>query len=374
MINRIIEKNIHQRLHKGKVILLLGARQVGKTTLVKKIINQYHNQALYLSGDEIDIREMLSNASSTQLKSVLGKNRLVIIDEAQRIPNIGITLKIMVDNFPDIQVIATGSSSFELADKIKEPLTGRKYEYTLFPLSYEEMVNHTSEIEENRLIEHRLIYGYYPEVVIKTGEEKETLRLLSENYLYKDIFTLETIKKPAILEKLIQALSLRLGNEVSYHEIGQLIGIDNQTVEKYIGLLEKAFIIFCLSSLSRNVRNELKKSRKIYFIDNGIRNAVIKNFNPLSLRQDTGALWENFLISERMKANHYSGRWVNQYFWRTHAQQEIDYIEEYDGKLHAYEFKWNPTKRYRIPKTFLNAYPESETAIITKENFVDFIS
>ncbi|RKY57238.1 MAG: ATPase, partial [Candidatus Neomarinimicrobiota bacterium] len=232
----------------------------------------------------------------------------------------------------------------------------------------------TSEIEENRLLEHRLIYGYYPEVVIKTGEEKETLRLLSENYLYKDIFTLETIKKPAILEKLIQALSLRLGNEVSYHEIGQLIGIDNQTVEKYIGLLEKAFIIFRLSSLSRNVRNELKKSRKIYFIDNGIRNAVIKNFNPLSLRQDTGALWENFLISERMKANHYSGRWVNQYFWRTHAQQEIDYIEEYDGKLHAYEFKWNPTKRYRIPKTFLNAYPESETAIITKENFVDFIS
>jgi len=374
MINRIIEKNIHQRLHKGKVILLLGARQVGKTTLVKKIINQYHNQALYLSGDEIDIREMLSNASSTQLKSVLGKNRLVIIDEAQRIPNIGITLKIMVDNFPDIQVIATGSSSFELADKIKEPLTGRKYEYTLFPLSYKEMVNHTSEIEENRLIEHRLIYGYYPEVVIKTGEEKETLRLLSESYLYKDIFTLETIKKPAILEKLIQALSLQLGNEVSYHEIGQLIGIDNQTVEKYIGLLEKAFIIFRLSSLSRNVRNELKKSRKIYFIDNGIRNAVIKNFNPLSLRQDTGALWENFLISERMKANHYSGRWVNQYFWRTHAQQEIDYIEEYDGKLHAYEFKWNPTKRYRIPKTFLNAYPESETAIITKENFVDFIS
>ena len=374
MINRIIEKNIHQRLHKGKVILLLGARQVGKTTLVKKIINQYHNQALYLSGDEIDIREMLSNASSTQLKSVLGKNRLVIIDEAQRIPNIGITLKIMVDNFPDIQVIATGSSSFELADKIKEPLTGRKYEYTLFPLSYKEMVNHTSEIEENRLIEHRLIYGYYPEVVIKTGEEKETLRLLSENYLYKDIFTLETIKKPAILEKLIQALSLRLGNEVSYHEIGQLIGIDNQTVEKYIGLLEKAFIIFRLSSLSRNVRNELKKSRKIYFIDNGIRNAVIKNFNPLSLRQDTDTLWENFLISERMKANHYSGRWVNQYFWRTHAQQEIDYIEEYDGKLHAYEFKWNPTKRYRIPKTFLNAYPESETAIITKENFVDFIS
>ncbi|MDO9549295.1 MAG: ATP-binding protein, partial [Candidatus Marinimicrobia bacterium] len=320
MISRILEVKILKQLFKGKAILLLGARQVGKTTLVKKIMQQIGERVLYLNGDEVDIRDILSDTTSTQLKALIGKNRLLVIDEAQRISNIGITLKLIVDNIPDLQVIATGSSALELTSKLKEPLTGRKYEHYLFPLSFQEMANHTSAMEEKRLLEHRLIYGFYPEVVTQIGEEKQILQMLTSSYLYKDIFSLEKVKKPAILEKLIQAIALQIGNEVSYRELGQLIGVDNETIEKYVDLLEKTFVIFRLPALSRNLRNELKKSRKIYFFDNGIRNAVIKNFNLLNLRQDTGALWENFLISERIKANHYADRWVNQYFWRTHAQ------------------------------------------------------
>ncbi len=210
-------------------------------------------------------------------------------------------------------------------------------------------------------------------MVTHPGEEIELLSLLSESYLYKDLFALEQIKKPVILEKLVRALALQIGSEVSYNELGQLIGADKQTVERYIDLLEKAFIVFRLQSLSRNLRNEIKKSRKIYFFDNGIRNAVIKNFNPLSFRQDVGALWENFMIAERRKVNHYHGRQVNTYFWRTHAQQEIDYIEEYGGKLYAFEFKWNPTRKMKFPKTFLNAYPEAQTSVVTRNNFMDFL-
>lgn len=373
MIKRLLEKSILERLGKKKIILVLGARQTGKTTLVKHIADQLAMKTLWLNGDEADVREMLSNTTSTRLKALIGAYQLVIIDEAQRIENIGLTLKLMVDNLQDIQIIATGSSSLELANRISEPLTGRKYEFYLYPVSYREMVEYHGQLEENRLLEHRLIYGYYPEVVTHPGEEIELLSLLSSSYLYKDLFTLESIKKPALLEKLVRALALQIGNEVSYHEIGQLIGADKQTVERYINLLEKAFVIFKLQSLSGNLRNEIKKSRKIYFYDNGIRNSVIKNFNPLSFRQDVGPLWKNFLISERVKRNHYLQLPVNQYFWRTHAQQEIDYVEEYNGKFYAYEFKWNPAKKVRFPKTFLKAYPEAETNIIHAENFIDFL-
>jgi len=372
MIKRILENIIIERIGKNKIILILGARQTGKTTLVKHIAQKLDLKTLWLDGDESDVRELLSHPTSTRLKAITGKNQLVIIDEAQRVENIGITLKLMVDNIPNVQIIATGSSSLELANRINEPLTGRKYEFYLFPLCYQEMTEETSSLEENRLLEHRLIYGYYPDVVTHPGEEIELLSLLSGSYLYKDLFTLERIKKPVILEKLVRALALQIGSEVSYNEIGQLVGADKQTVERYIDLLEKAFIVFRLQSLSRNVRNEIKKSRKIYFFDNGIRNAVIKNFNPLSFRQDVGALWENFLIGERIKINHYLGRQVNAYFWRTHAQQEIDYIEEYSGKLYAYEFKWNPTRKVKFPKTFLNAYPEAKTNVVSRDNFTDF--
>ena len=373
VIKRMLEKNIVKKFFKGKAILILGPRQVGKTTLVKYLTRKFTDSLLFLNGDEADVREFLTNTTSSALKKIIGKNKVIVIDEAQRIENIGLTLKLLVENFPSRQIIATGSSSFELSNKINEPLTGRKFEYHLYPLSFHEMSNHTSLLEERRLLEHRLIYGYYPEVVTSSGEEKDILRELSGSYLYKDIFSFEQIKKPMLLEKLLQALALQIGSEVTYQELGRLVGADCVTVERYIDLLEKTFVIFKLPSLSRNIRNEIKKGRKIYFYDCGIRNAIIKSFNPLSMRQDVGALWENFLISERIKSNHYSNKWVNAYFWRNHAQQEIDYIEEYEGKFHAYEFKWNPKKKAKFSKSFINGYPDSDTEVISTENFDSFV-
>ena len=373
MIKRSLEQKIYSRFNKGKIILLLGPRQAGKTTLCQSITKNSESPTIWFNGDEPDVRDIFSSATSTRLKGLIGKNRLIIIDEAQRIKNIGVTLKLLADNFNEIQVIVTGSSSLELTGEVNEPLKGRKYEFFMYPLSFREMAEHATLLEEKRMIDHRLVYGYYPEIVTNPGEEKELLSLLAGSYLYKDLFSWEQIKKPAVLEKLLQALALQLGNEVSYHELGQLIGADNQTVERYVDLLEKAFVIFRLTALSRNLRNELKKSRKIYFFDNGIRNAIIKNFNTPSLRNDCGALWENLMVSERMKANQYSNRLVNMWFWRTHSQQEIDYIEEYDGRLHAYEFKWNPAKKGRFSKTFLKAYPETTTMVVTPDNYEEFI-
>lgn len=373
MIDRSLHTVIRERMGQGKIIIILGPRQVGKTTLVNTIAEESRERMLYLNGDEPDIRALLSDMTSTQLKTLVGQNKLLIIDEAQRIQNIDLTLKVVHDHLNDLQVIVTGSSSLELANEINEPLTGRKFEFFLYPVSTEEMIRHHGLIEEKRLLHHRLIYGSYPEVITRSGDEMMILSQLADSYLYKDILVWQQIKKPALLEKLIQALALQIGSEVSYYELGQLVGADNQTVERYVDLLEKAFIVFRLSALSRNLRNELKKSRKIYFYDNGIRNSVIKNFSPLPLRNDTGALWENFLISERMKRNHYNGLRVNQWFWRTHAQQEIDYIEEHSGKLNAYEFKWNPNKKVSFSKAFKKAYPETGMTVVSPDNYLDFI-
>lgn len=373
MIPRSLETIIVENLNKGKIIHVPGPRQVGKTTLLKKIAEDYGQPVLWLNGDEADVKELFTDITSTRLAAIIGKYKLIFIDEAQRIRNIGIALKLLADNFKNIKVIATGSSAFELSDLINEPLTGRKIELFLFPLSFQEMVNYTSLLEEKRMLRHRLIYGYYPEVINTQGEEKETLQRLTDAYLYKDILSYEKIKRTSLIEKLLQALAFQIGNQLSYNEIGQTIGADNQTVEKYIGLLEKAYIVFTLTSLSRNLRNELKKSKKVYFYDNGIRNAIIRNFNPAELRQDTGALWENFLIAERFKVVNYKRMWINRYFWRTVAQQEIDYIEEYDGKLHAYEFKWKADKKHRLPLTYSRAYPDSAQMTITRENFDEFI-
>lgn len=373
MIPRIIQSHIQGDFFKGKIIHIPGARQVGKTTLMDKISAEISAKIIWLNGDEPDVRQMFHQATSTQLGNMIGDRRVVIVDEAQRIENIGISLKLLVDNFPDKQIIATGSSAFDLANKINEPLTGRKIEYQLFPISFAEMVNHHGLIQEKRLLENRLIYGYYPEVVTSPGNETEVLKRLSDAYLYKDIFLLENIKKPVLIEKLIQALALQTGNEISANELGQIIGADAKTVEKYIDLLEKAYIIFKLPSYSRNLRNEIKKGRKIYFYDNGIRNAVIRNFNHVNLRQDIGALWENFLVSERVKSTSYQKLWLNRYFWRTHTQQEIDYIEEYGGKLYAFEFKWRSKKKAKFPRSFVESYPESSTEIIDKENYPEFL-
>jgi hypothetical protein len=374
MFNRVIEKSIMESFGKKKVIILSGARQVGKTTIAKKIANKSNMKVLWLNGDEPDARKMLTDVTSVELQALVGNHKLVVIDEAQRVLNIGITLKLMVDNLKDVQILATGSSSFELANHINEPLTGRKYDYFLFPLSFSELANHKSVLNEKRSLENRLIYGSYPDVVNHPGEERETLKTLSDSFLYKDLLSFEQLKKPSILEKLLQALALQLGSQVSYNELGQLVGADNQTVERYIDLLEKSYVIFRLGTLSRNLRNELKKTRKVYFFDNGIRNAILNNFSRLELRMDLGPLWENYLISERMKINHYSKRWVNTFFWRTRSQQEIDYIEERDGQLFAYEFKWNPRRKTKIPSTFLKAYPKAETQILSQDNYSEFLT
>ncbi|PIP53617.1 MAG: ATPase [Bacteroidetes bacterium CG23_combo_of_CG06-09_8_20_14_all_32_9] len=373
MIERIVSAQIKNNLFKGKAIILLGPRQVGKTTLLKNVFST-SNDVLWLNADNIEVQELLEVPSATRLKKVIGKNKIVIIDEAQRIKDVGIKLKIIIDEIKDVQLIVTGSSSFDISNKINEPLTGRKFEYLLFPVSFSEMVNHHQLLNEINLLKHRLVYGYYPEIVTCNGNEKELLNELANSYLFKDIFIWNKIKKADKLIKLIRALAFQIGQQVSYHELGQTVGLDNETVETYIQLLEKSYVIFRLSSFSRNLRNELKKSQKIYFYDNGIRNTLISNFNSMELRNDVGSLWENFLVSERKKQLSYQNIYTNCYFWRTQAQQEIDYIEERNGKLYAFELKWNKNKNVKFPKSFLEAYPESETKVISSDNFEEFIS
>jgi predicted AAA+ superfamily ATPase len=373
MIPRICEKEILISLDKKKIVHIPGPRQVGKTMLIKKIANESGLKVLWLNGDDADTINLFVNPISTRIRSIIGNHELLVIDEAQRITNIGLALKIIIDNIPNLKVLVTGSSAFELSDQINEPLTGRKIEIFLYPISFAEMVNHTNWLEETRMLENRLIFGSYPEVITNAGDEKNVLKRLSDAYLYKDLLSFEKLKKSSVIVKLLQALALQLGNQVSYNEVAQIIGVDNQTVERYIDLLEKAYVVFRLQSFSRNLRNELKKSRKIYFYDNGIRNALIANFSTLALRQDTGALWENYLVSERKKYLGYNNIWANTYFWRTHAQQEIDYLEERDGILYAFEFKWNRGKNPAIPKTFTDAYPSNRFMVITPENYADFL-
>jgi uncharacterized protein len=372
MIKRSLFRTISKRISDNKAIILLGPRQAGKSTLLKELEIILPQPVKTVNGDEADVRALLTNSTSSQLKSFIGNAKTLVIDEAQRIENVGLTLKLITDNLPT-KIVATGSSAFELANKINEPLTGRKWEHMLFPISYTEMVNHTSQLEERRLLETRLVYGYYPEVVNSSGKEIDLLKQLANSYLYKDILMWQRIQKPERLEKLAQALAFQVGSEVSYHELGQMTGLDNETVERYLLLLERAFIIFRLTTFSRNLRNELKKTRKIYFFDNGLRNALINQFGPIGMRQDVGALWENFLISERMKYIQYNELYRNRYFWRTHTQQEIDYIEEYNGKLCAFEFKWNPKAKVHFPNSFLEAYPGVETSVITPANFEEFV-
>ena len=371
MIERIVAQFITKRLFKGKAIVLYGARQVGKTTMLQNLLKN-RNDYRWLNADEHDVQTFFDKPSSTRFKKEFGGLKILVIDEAQRIEDIGVKLKLITDQIPELQLIVSGSSSFELANKINEPLTGRKYEYMLFPLSMEEMVNKHGIMEEQRLLHHRIIYGYYPEVATASGNERELLKLISDSYLYKDILTWNKIQKSDKLIRLLQALAFQVGNQVSYQEIGRKIGLNNDTVEKYISMLEQSFIIFRLGTYSRNLRTELTKTRKIYFYDNGIRNALIANFQEIELRQDIGALWENFAIAERQKYLSNNNIWYNQYFWRTKAQQEVDFLEESNGELNAYEFKWNPNSKGKITKAFTNAYPQAKTQIITNENYLEF--
>ena len=372
MIQRLIENNIKNDFNKGKIIVVLGARQVGKTTLFNSIIDD-QGSVLKLNCDDYDDRLDLENKTSTELKNLIANHKVVIIDEAQRVENIGLTLKIIADLKLDAQVLVTGSSSLELSSKINEPVTGRIFEYKLFPLSLSEMARHTSEREENRLLEQRMIYGLYPEIVTNPSDNKRLLTSLANNYLYRDLLSYQGIKKHDVLHKLVRALAFQIGSEVSYNELSNLLGIDKETVESYINLLEKCFVVFRLSSFSRNMRNEIKKGKKIYFYDNGIRNALISNFAPLEMRQDAGALWENFMISERIKRNAYCNDYSQLFFWRTKQQQEIDLIEEKDGRLFAYEFKWNSKKKSKLPTSFENNYSNIEFKVINRENYWEFV-
>lgn len=373
MINRKLRQIIEQRLFRRKIIVLTGPRQVGKTTLLKMLMSDLNKKTLFWNCDEPDIRQKLSNPTSTQLGTDIGNSELILIDEAQRVKNIGITLKLLIDNFPQKQIIVTGSSALELSDFISEPLTGRKYEYNMYPFSSEELIDNHGDIEERRLLERRIIYGTYPDVVNYPGEEKEILTNLTSSYLYKDIFAFQDVRKPEIIEQILQALALQIGSEVSFNELGKLLGLNSQTIQRYIDLLEKSFVIFHLRSFSRNIRNELKKSRKIYFYDNGIRNAILGDFKQLNLRSDTGALWENYLVSERMKHNSYSLFYGKSYFWRTQQQQEIDYLEDIDGILNTYEFKWSNTKHPKITDTFAKNYPNHTYKVVNPDNYQLFI-
>jgi predicted AAA+ superfamily ATPase len=372
MINRFLQPQLESLLGSHKAIILMGARQVGKSTLLQLLLGQKQD-VLWLNGDNNDVQTLFTAISAERIHSLMGTKRILVIDEAQRIPNIGVQLKIIIDQLPEVQVIATGSSSFELASKVKEPLTGRKREFKLFPLTFNEMVEHSSLIEELRLIPHRLVYGYYPEVVANPGQETNILKELTDSYLYRDILTLDKVAKSDKLVLLLKALAMQIGSQVSYNELSGLVGIDAKTIERYITVLEQSYIIFRLGSFSRNLRNELKFSKKIYFWDMGIRNAVIGNFSLAETRSDIGAMWENYAIAERMKQINYRHPFTQSYFWRTKQQTEIDYIEEQDGSLRAFEFKWNERKSPRCPLAFSNTYPDASFSVITPSNIDDFL-
>lgn len=369
MFTRTIENTIKEKFKSGKAIIVVGARQVGKTTLLKKILTD--KEFLFLDADDPSTRSLLQNPTTEQIRTFLGDYKFVFLDEAQRISGIGLTLKIITDQFKDVQLFVSGSSSFDLGNALNEPLTGRKWEYQLFPISWEEYENKIGFVKAEQQIENRLLYGFYPEVINNQGQERETLKNLVTSYLYRDILAFSDIRKPEVLDELLQALALQMGSEVNYNELSQLIGVNKITVQNYIDILEKGYIVFRLNSFSRNLRNEIKQNRKIYFYDNGIRNMIIGDFKPLNLRLDKGALWENFLVSERLKQNTYKDTFARIYFWRTQQQQEIDFVEEKEGEITAFEFKWKD-KKAKFPQKFLDAY-NANGFVIARDNFRDFV-
>lgn len=373
-IKRSLFPIINSKLFKGKAIIILGARQVGKSTLMDHVTKHYDFPTVHLNCDDPDIRSLLKNINDVNLRLLIGSNKMIVIDEAQRVEDIGMMIKRIVDNYKDVQVMMSGSSSIKLAGSVNEPLTGRKYEYSLFPISTGELYDTLGLPKTLQLLESRMIYGSYPEIITHPEEAKELLASLADSYLYKDILELEQIRKPVILQKILVALALQIGSEVSYNEVARTVGSDPKTVEKYIDLLAKSYVLYPLSGFSRNLRNELKKTRKIFFYDTGIRNAILHNYAPLSLRSDTGALWENFFIMELIKHNSYKGRYANYYFWRTQSQQEIDLIEECDGQLKVYEMKWNPAKKsVKFPDSFIDAYHPAEQHVVTPDNYSEFL-
>jgi predicted AAA+ superfamily ATPase len=372
MIQRKFQSVLENDLYKGKALILLGARQVGKTTLLQELSKNW-DKTFWLTGDELETQRLFENPTITRFAAEFADAKYLIVDEAQRLSNVGLGLKLIIDHLKDIQLLVTGSSAFELANRLNESLMGRTFEYQLFPLSFAEMANHHSFREERRLLPYRMIYGYYPNVVTQPADARKILQNLIQNFLYKDMLLIEGVKKPDKIVKLLQALAFQVGSQVSYNELSTTVGMTSVSIERYITMLEQCFVIFRLGSFSRNLRNELSKSRKIYFYDNGIRNALIDNFSPVEVRTDTGALWENFLVSERKKYLKNNEISAGTYFWRTKDQQEIDYIEERDGTISAFEFKWNTKKQPKINPSFQSAYNVADMQIISPDNVEEFL-
>lgn len=371
MIPRTLDNQIQDNLFKGKAIILIGPRQVGKTTMIKNMITGIE-KALFFDGDDPAVQRLLNRPNTEQLRAMIGDNKLVFIDECQRISEIGLTAKIIIDQIKHVQLIMSGSSAYDLMRYTGEPLTGRKFTYTLLPVSWQEWENYAGYLKAEQDLENRLVFGLYPDILMNPNSEGILLKELADSYLYKDILAYSNIKKPEAVQKLVQALAWQVGSEVQFTEVGEICGLDAKTVLNYIEILERAYVIFRLPSFSRNLRNEIKKSRKIYFYDNGIRNAVIGQLQPFALRSDVGALWENFLVSERRKQLIYWQSFATQYFWRTKQQQEIDYVEEDNGKIQAFEMKWSPKKAVKLPLTFTNNY-DAAGSCITRDNFRDFL-
>lgn len=372
MIERFLLNQISASLFKGKVILLFGPRQVGKTTTIRELLKEYAKSVLQLNADDPTVRRILDTPNTEQLRQIIGNYRIVFVDEAQQINSIGTTAKLMVDTFSDVQLILSGSSSFDLASATQEPLTGRKRTFFMFPVSWMEWQNHVGYVRAEQDLENRLVFGLYPDVLNNPEHQEVVLREIADSYLYKDVLLYGNLKKPDEIRNLLQAIAFQVGNEVSYRELGQVTGLDPKTVGRYIDILEKAFIVFRLGSFSRNLRSEIRTGRKIYFYDNGIRNAVTGQLQPLSIRQDIGALWENFIICERKKRNSYKQYFANSFFWRTTQQQEVDYIEEFNGQLTAYEIKYSEKRKTKIPKTFTNTY-YAGAEVVNRMNFKDFL-
>ena len=374
-IARYLEPEIKSRMFTGKAIIVYGPRQCGKTTMIRHLTSQWADDVIWLNGDSPDVRAELDRVTVARWKLILGKKKILVLDEAQRVPNVGLALKLITDEIPEVQIIASGSSSFELADKTSEPLTGRKFEYRLLPLSFSEMVAQNGLLAEKQCLEQRLHFGAYPDIVTHLEDSARLLSELVGSYLFKDIYALDGLKKTKILDNLVKALAMQVGSEVSLNELASLTGTDRKTVETYIDLLEKTYVVFSLGAYSGNLRNEIKKGKKIYFYDLGVRNAVMGNFSSIDSRTDKGALWENYLILERMKNTLNQPFPPQRFFWRTTAPQskEVDYLEKTAQTLCAWEMKANPASKARIPLSFRKAYPDAQTEILTPDNYDTFL-
>ncbi|QGY42500.1 AAA family ATPase [Maribellus comscasis] len=375
-LKRSVSKLIIQNLKPNKVVILLGARRTGKSVLIKKIISELSEKHLFLDGDDFTTLNLFQPRTIENFRSLIGNVKLLVIDEAQQIPDIGKSLKLIVDHIPDIKVLITGSSAFDIHNKIGEPLTGRKTTLFLYPFSQAELNENETIAETAGRLNERLVLGHYPELIHLHGKEEKAryLRDLVSSYLLKDILTFEGIRNADKIRQLLRLIAFQIGKEVSLHELGRQLGMHKNTVEKYLDLLSKTFVIYGIGAFNRNLRNEISKSKRWYFYDNGIRNILIENVNDLQIRNDTGELWENYIISERIKFQQNSQTMCSNYFWRTYQQQEIDWIEEREGKLFAYEMKWNPNKKVSVPSGWKSGYPEATFEVISPKNYIHWIT